>query len=99
MAKISFEYMDILSSAGEKNFEPNATGLYVDCIFLPGLSSIIRANAALLKLASVIKASCFPGMGCFNANSQASVKALLTESNVSFNSDVILIGTSILSNL
>ena len=63
------------------------------------LSSINRAYPALLKLASVIKTSCFQGMGCFSANSQASLRALLTESNVSFNSDVILIGTSVLSNL
>ena len=36
IAKNSFEYIDILSCAGEKIFEPNATGTYVfrfDCIF------------------------------------------------------------------
>ena len=36
IAKNSFEYMDILSCAGEKIFEPNATGAYVfrfHCIF------------------------------------------------------------------
>ena len=59
----------------------------------------MRAYPALLKLASVSKASCFPGMGCFRANWQASLRALLTESNVSFNSDLILDGTSLLSNL
>ena len=46
--------------------------------------SIIRAHPALLKLASVITTSCFPGMGCFNANWQASLRALLTESNIFF---------------
>ena len=79
-------------------FEPNATGAYVfrfDCIFWSGLSSIIRAYPALLKLASVIKTSCFPGMGCFSTSSQASLRAWLTESNVYFNSDVILIGASV----
>ena len=34
-------------------------------------------------------------MGCCNANSQATLRALLTESNVFFNSDVMLIGISI----
>ena len=98
----SFEYMDMLSCAGEKVFEPNATGAYVfrfDCIFWSGLSSIMRAYPALLKLASVFKTSCVPGMGCFNASWQASLRALLTESIVSFNSDVIFNGTSVLSNL
>ena len=101
IARNSLEYMDILSSAGEKIFEPNATGAYVfrfDCIFASGLSSIVRAYQALLKLASVIKTSCFPGMGCFNAKAHASLRALLTESNVSLSSDVKLIGTSVLSN-
>ena len=40
IAKISFEYMDILSCAGEKIFEPKATGAYVfrfDCFFLVGI--------------------------------------------------------------
>ena len=36
IARNSLEFMDILSCAGEKIFEPNATGAYVfhfDCIF------------------------------------------------------------------
>ena len=36
IARKSFDYMDILSCAGEKTFEPNATGANVfrfDCIF------------------------------------------------------------------
>ena len=53
----------------------------------------------LLNLASVFKTSCFPGMGCFNARSQASLSALFTESKVSFNSEVILIGTSAFKSL
>ena len=59
-----------------------------------GLLSIMRAKPALLKLASVIKISCFPAVGCFNASSQASIFGLFTESKVSFNSDVILIENS-----
>ena len=58
----------------------------------------MRAYPALLKLAFFFKTSCFPGMGCFNANSQASLKALLAEPNVSFNFDVMLIGNSVLGN-
>ena len=88
--------MNILSCAGEKFFETDATGAYTlrfDCIICSGLSSIMRANPALLKLASVFKTSCFPGMGCLSTNSQASLRAFLTESIVSFNSDVMLIGT------
>ena len=95
--------MDNLSCAVEKIFEPNATGACVfrfDCIFWSGLSTIMMAYPALLKLASVNKTSCLPGMGCFSDNSQTSLRAFLTESkNVSFNSDVMLIGTSILSTL
>ena len=59
----------------------------------------MRAYPALLKLASVIKTSWFPGMGCFSANLHALLRAVLTDSNVSFKSDVMLIGTSVLSNL
>ena len=95
MAKKSFECKDILSCAGEKIFEPNATGAYVfrfDCIFRSRLSSIMRAYPALLKLASVIKTSCFPRLGCFSAKWPASLRAFLTESIVSLNSDVFLIG-------
>ena len=91
-----------LSCAEEKIFEPNATGAYLfrfDCIFWSGLFSIKKACSARLKLASLIKTSCFPGMGCLSANWQVSLTALLTESNISVNSDVILIGTSVLSNL
>ena len=62
--------------------------------FLSGLSSFMRALPALLKLASVIRTSCFPEMGCFNASSHASLSALLTESKVTFSSEVMLIGTS-----
>ena len=58
----------------------------------------MRACPALLKLASANKTSCFPGLGCFIANLQSSLRALLTESDVSFNSDVILIGASVLSS-
>ena len=50
-----------------------------------------------MKLTSVIKTICFPGIGCFDANSQASLSALFTESNMSFSFDVIIIGTSALS--
>ena len=59
----------------------------------------MRAYPALRKLASVIKTSSFPGMGCFSANWQVSLRALLTESNVSYNSDIMLFGTSGLSEL
>ena len=59
----------------------------------------MRAYPALLKLASIIEMSCFPGMGCFSANWQASLRALMTESKVSFNSDVVLIEISVLSSL
>ena len=100
--KLSFEYMENLSCAGRKISEPNGTEAYVfrfDCIFWSGLSSIMRASLTLLTVASVIKTRCLPGMGCFNATWQASLRALLTESNVSFNSDVILNGTSVLSAL
>ena len=91
-----------MSSAGERTFDPNATGAYVflfDWIFWSGLSSTMRASPALLKLASVIKTSSLPGIGSFKASSQASLSALLTESKVSFNSDVMLIETSVLNNL
>ena len=87
--------MDILSTAGEKLLEPNGTGAFIfrfDCIFWPGLTSVMSTNPVLLKLASVIRTSCFPEMGCFSANSQASLRVLLTESNISFNSNVKLIG-------
>ena len=56
----------------------------------------MRAFPAPLKLASVIETSCFTGRSCFSATSQASLRALLTESNISFNSDVMLIGSSVL---
>ena len=59
----------------------------------------MRAFPAFLQLASVNIASCFPGMGCSNANWQASLRALLTVSIASMNSDVRLVGTSVLSNL
>ena len=97
LPKKSFEYMDNLSCAGEIIFEPNATGAYTfrfDSISWSGLSSTMKAYPALLKLVSVIRTSCFPGMSCFSANWQASLRAFLTEWNVSFKSDVILIGTS-----
>ena len=48
---------------------------------------------------SVIRTSFFCRMGCFSANSRGSQRALLSETNVSFNSDVMLIGTSVLRNL
>ena len=102
IAKSSFEYTVIFSCAGEKIFEPNDTGAYsfrFHCIFWSGFSSIMRAYPALLKSASVIKTSCIPGMGYFKANSQAPLRVLMTESNLSFNSDVMLIGTSLLSTL
>ena len=76
-----------------KKFEPNATETYVfsfDCIFWSGFSSIMRAYPALLKLASVFKKRCFPGMNFSNSNSQASLRAFLAK---------MLIGTSVLSNL
>ena len=34
---------------------------------------MMRAHPALQKLPSVITTSCFPGMGCFNANWQVSL--------------------------
>ena len=97
-----FKYMGILCCSGGKFFQPNATGVYVfrfDCIFWSGLSSIMRAYPALLKLASDIRTRCFPGIDGFNVKWQASLRALLTESNMFINSDVMLIGTSVLKNL
>ena len=57
--------------------------------------SIMRAYPALLKPASAIKINCFSGMGCGKASWQASFSALFTEPKVSFNSGVMLIGTSV----
>ena len=51
------------------------------------------------QLVSVIRTSCFPGVVCLSANLQGSLRAFLTESNVSFTFDVMLIGTSILCSL
>ena len=60
---------------------------------------MIRAYPALLKLASVIKTNCFPGIGCLSASWHASLSALLTESKVFFSSEVMLIGTSAFKSL
>ena len=47
-----------------------------------------------MKLASVIETRFFPGIGRFNVSSQASLSAMFNESNVYFNSEVMLIGIS-----
>ena len=88
--------------AGEKVFDTNGTGakvFLVDWIPWSGLSSIMKAKPTLLKLVSVNKTSCFPGMGCFNASWHASFSALLTESKFSSNSDVLLIETFVFKKL
>ena len=59
----------------------------------------MRAYPALLKLASLLRMSSLPGISCFTANWQASLKALLTESNAAFNSDVIMIGTPVFKQI
>ena len=46
-----------------------------------------------------MKTSCLPVMGCFIASSHALLGALFTDSNVPFSCDVMLMGTSNLSNL
>ena len=64
-----------------------------------GYLPIIRAEPAHLKFLLAIRTSCCSGMSCFNANLQVSISVYSTQSKVSFNSDVMLIGTSALRNL
>ena len=59
----------------------------------------MSAYPALLKLASVIRTVCFPGMGCFNARLQLSLSVLFTESKTSSNSELMLSGTSAFKSL
>ena len=89
-----------MSYARKTIFDPNATGAKFSFfwIFRSGLSSIMKAKPAVLQLASVIRTSCFSGLGCFNASSQASLSALFNESKVFLNSDVMLTGTSALKS-
>ena len=97
-----FEWIDILSYAGEKIFDPNATGAYVavfDWVFWSGLSSTMRALPALLKLATVIKKKSFQRMDCFFASLQAWLSALFTESNNSLIFHDLSIGVSASSSL
>ena len=92
--------MGILICAGEKIFNSNAMAANMfcfDCVFLSGLISIMRASPAPLKLASVSRTICFPGMGCSNANSNESFFLLFIESKVSVSSNMTLIAVFALS--
>ena len=63
----NFELMDFLSWVRGIIINPNATRAFIFrfvSIFWSGLSWIRRAYPALLKLASVLRTSCLPGMGC-----------------------------------
>ena len=53
----------------------------------------------LMKLASLRKTSCFPGIGCFSACSQASLKVLFSDSKVCFGAHVMVFGTSAFEGL
>ena len=67
-----------MSWAGEKSFDPKATvSMFrvMTAIFGPDYP-----QPELLKLASVMRTSCLPGMGRFSANSQCLLSAICTES-------------------
>ena len=59
-----------------------------------GYLQIFAASPAIQKLASVTNICCFPKKSCFNANLQAPLSVLFTDSDVSWTWIVVLIGFS-----
>ena len=52
------------------------------CNFCSGLSSVMRAQPTLFKLASIIRASCLPASDCSRAILHATSRALFNDSRV-----------------
>ena len=105
IVKTFLQQMNALSGAEETSFNPNARGEYVfrlDALmsfFLVRLKLIPGGIASASKHASVIIRNCSSGKSFLSASSQASLSTLVTESDVSLSSDVMLIGSSSFGSL